>query len=453
MVTNTHQAALASRLIGAAIVVALSAACAPQLSAPPITASPSPPAETGAQGASREVVLVGNNWEGTVVAFDPNPPFSRLATFNVVPDREALMQDVERSPRRGIEMALIRKVAGEGHDQLVDDVFTSPDGRYLYASRPSFKDVVAIDLTNPGNARPHWRTPVEGTRADHAAISADGTRLLVSASTANKVHEFDTATGTILRSFPSGDEPHESNYSHDQTTIFHASIGRVFLPTTSNALDRLKGKRWFEIVDAKTFKVDHFDMREKTKEFGHEWKDSAVRPMAISPDDKFIYFQMSFLHGFYKFDVTQRKIVDMKVLPDAETLEKLSPDEYQLNSADHGITISGDGTKLCIAGTLTGKAYIVHTDTYAVTAIDLHDASRPGDPKPYWSTTSADGKNCYMSLSELNEVVVISFADEKTIGAVDVGPAPSANGRRNVVHPQRVRSGRILVSALTSGAR
>jgi DNA-binding beta-propeller fold protein YncE len=109
---------------------------------------------------------------------------------------------------------------------------------------------------------------VEGTRADHAAISADGTRLLVSASTAKKVHEFDTATGRILRSFPSGDEPHESNHSHDGSKIFHDSIGRVFLPTTSNALDRLKGDRWFKIVDARTFKVlDRFDMREKTKEF------------------------------------------------------------------------------------------------------------------------------------------------------------------------------------------
>jgi hypothetical protein len=177
-------------------------------------------------------------------------------------------------------MALIRRLAGEGHDQLVDDVFTSRDGRYLYASRPSYRDVVAIDLTDPANPSPHWRTQVEGKRADHAAILTDGSRLLVSASTANKVHEIDTSTGEILRSFPSGDEPHESNYSHDQTKIFHASIGRVFLST-----DQLKGRRVFEIVDAKTFEViESYDMREKTKEFGREWKDAAVRPMAISPD-------------------------------------------------------------------------------------------------------------------------------------------------------------------------
>jgi len=297
---------------------------------------------------------------------------------------------------------------------------------------------------------------VEGRRADHAAINADGTRLLVSASTANKVHEIDTATGRILRSFPSGDEPHESNYSHDQTRIFHASIGRVFLPTTSEILDRLKGDRWFEIVDVNTFKVlERFDMREKTKAVGPAWKDSAVRPMAISADDKWIYLQMSFLHGFYEFSVEQMRITRMKALPDAETLENLAPSDYQLNSADHGITLSGDGTKLCVAGTMTGKAYVIDRATLtAVKQIDLHDAERPRvPPKPYWATTSADGKYCYVSASELNQVIVISFEDMEVAGRVNVGPIRkegTSSDSPTVVHPQRVRNGRILASALAS---
>jgi hypothetical protein len=64
--------------------------------------------------------------------------------------------------------------------------------------------------------------------------------------------------------------------------------------------------------------------------------------------------------------------------------------------------------------------------------------------KPYWSTTSADGKNCYLSISGRNEVVVISFADETVIGRVDVGPRTPDT----IVHPQRVRNGRILASVL-----
>ena len=413
----------------AAVSLAVGAACSSS-SPHDIRISTVPSAPTASLPA-RDVVLVGNNWEGTVLAFDPNPPFPVLGTFDVVPDRVFLNKEVEESLSRKIDVGLIRRLAGEGHDQLVDDVFTSLDGRYLYASRPSYKDVVAIDLLDPANSTPHWRTQVEGRRADHAAISRDGTRLLVSASTAKKVHEIDTASGAILRSFKSGDEPHENNYSHDGTKIFHASIGRVFLPTTSQIGDRLKGDRWFQIVDAKTFEVlERYDMRQKTREFGQEWKDSAVRPMAISPDDKMVFFQMSFLHGFYEFDVEKRRITRMKVLPGAEDLEKIDPREFQLNSADHGITLNGDGTKLCVAGTMTGMAYIVivYGDTFAVKTIDLHDKEYPKiPPKPYWATTSADGKNCYLSLSGLNQVVAISFDNEERIGTVRVGCTPSAS--------------------------
>jgi DNA-binding beta-propeller fold protein YncE len=306
-------------------------------------------------GSPRPVVLVGNNWEGTVTVFSPDPPFPILGTVGVTPDRAFLDEETRRSARRRLNMALIRRVAGEGNDQLVDDVFTSPNGRYLYASRPSFRDVVAIDLRAPTNTTPHWRTQVEGRRADHAAISKDGTKLLVSASTANKVHEIDTATGAVRRSFPTGDEPHENNYSQDGTRVFNASIGRVFLPTTSRVGDRLKGRRWLQIVDEKTFKVlARYDMREKTREFGQEWIDAAVRPMAITADDKTIFFQLSFLHGYYVFDVERARVTDKKMLPDAAELDGLEPSAYQLNSADHGIAINSNGTRLCIAGTMTG---------------------------------------------------------------------------------------------------
>jgi hypothetical protein len=47
--------------------------------------------------------------------------------------------------------------------------------------------------------------------------------------------------------------------------------------------------------------------------------------MDVSPDDKFIYFQMSFLHGFYEFDVEQKKITRMKVLPGAKDARDALP--------------------------------------------------------------------------------------------------------------------------------
>ena len=47
------------------------------------------------------------------------------------------------------------------------------------------------------------------------ALSPDGRRLLVSASTARTIDVLDTADGRIVGRIPSGDAPHESNFSRD----------------------------------------------------------------------------------------------------------------------------------------------------------------------------------------------------------------------------------------------
>ena len=78
----------------------------------------------------------------------------------------------------------------------------------------------------------------------------------------------DTADGKIVTTFPSGDSPHESNYSRDGKLIYHASIGMVYTPA-DQPFDTSKGERVFEIVDASTFKVlKTLDMGQKLEEAG-----------------------------------------------------------------------------------------------------------------------------------------------------------------------------------------
>ena len=119
------------------------------------------------------------------------------------------------------------------------------------------------------------------------AISPDGTRVAVSASTGNVVHILDTFTGQEVGRFASGDSPHENNYSADGQRIFHASIGLVYTPADQPQLDTTKGDRRFQIVDANTNQiVKQIDMGQKLAEAGYPNMSSAVRPMALSPDER-----------------------------------------------------------------------------------------------------------------------------------------------------------------------
>ena len=148
------------------------------------------------------------------------------------------------------------------------------------------------------------------------AISADGRRLLVSASTANVVDVIDTATGKIVGTFPSGDSPHENNFSRDGKLIYHASIGTVYTDTDDPSMDATKGERVFEVVDARTLKViKAIDMGEKLAEAGYPGMSAAVRPMAITPNERYVYFQVSFFFGIVKYDLRKDAVVDVLDLP------------------------------------------------------------------------------------------------------------------------------------------
>jgi hypothetical protein len=164
-------------------------------------------------------------------------------------------------------------------------------------------------------------------------------------------------------------------------------------------------------------------MGAKLEEAGFPDMSSAVRPMAISPDEKWLYFQVSFFHGFVEYDLVADKVTRVAELPIADATKKLSREEYLLDSAHHGLAMNAAGTKLCAAATMSDYAAIVDRKTFEFSRVD-------GITKPYWSTNSHDGRLCYVSGSGDDAVHVLSYMTGKRVAKFPVGD-----------HPQRVRNG------------
>jgi hypothetical protein len=288
----------------------------------------------------------------------------------------------------------------------------------------------------------------------------------VSDSTSRQVIEYSMVNETVdgrrirmgdrLRSFESGETPHENNYNRSGSRIYHASIGRVYTPADEAhsgpvvkippAQDAIKGDRWFQIVRSRDFAITRrWDMGKELAEAGHEGMSSAVRPMAVSPDERFIYYQVSYFHGLVEFDTQARDIngqVDYTAGTEPEPrrgavrrvlkLPNRVPDMpltlYVNDSAHHGLSMNSAGSKLCVAGTMDDYAAIVNRTTFKRRILDKRTTGHYYG-KPYW-TTEGLGNRCWISLSEADAVAVVDFRTGKELAYLKVGD-----------HPQRVRHG------------
>jgi len=393
------------------------------LTALPLMAVPSGVAASGddqqPEGKVRRVVYVGNNWEGTADVVAPGK-WRRLARIDIIPDKDERLAEIATNPDRLGYYLAIQQLVGEGNDQYVDDMYSTNDGTRLIVSRPSFADVVAIDLRTQEIV---WRFPVDGYRSDHMAISPDGRRVAVSASTGQVVHVLRVRDGKEMGRFASGGSPHENVYIDGGKRILHASIGMVYSPLDQPELDATKEERVLQIADAATHEIRRrINVRKALDDRGLERVSHAVRPLTLSPKDDTIYFQVSFFHGFFEMDRRSGRITRVKRLPNL--IPDTPREAYLLDSAHHGIAMNPKGTKICVAGTMSDYATVVDRKSFK------RGRLLKGGLKPYWVTPSANGRHCYISWSGSDTVSKISYRTGRIVDTVAVGD-----------HPQRVRTG------------
>ena len=350
-----------------------------------------PSAEAGKRDpdrSTRHVMFVGSNWEGTADVIMPRGKFKRVARLNIIPDYDERIAEILLDPVRAGYFLAIRELIGEGHDQYVDDMFSSRDGRILAASRPSFADVVGINIAT---GRIVWRFQVDGQRSDHMALSPNGKRIAVSASTGNVVHILNIRSGKEVGRFESGDSPHENVYTRDGERIYHASIGLVYTPADDPLADSSKGERYFQIVDAKTNEIlERIDMGEKLAEAGYPDMSAAVRPMALMDNEHFVYFQVSFFHGFIEYDLRKDRVRRIARLPLSQKAQETPREQYVLDSAHHGLSLNGNQNRLCVAGTMSDYAAIVSRKTFRYKLLRGTAAPSPtGRPRRTTASTAS----------------------------------------------------------------
>ncbi|MBO2463255.1 YncE family protein [Actinomadura violacea] len=379
-------------------------ACAATAATAAALAAPVAAAPAAGAAALRDVLLVGNSQSGSV-SFIDGRTYQNLGSFNVIPDLQQRLADMTVVQRAGYET--VKQI--EGGDRFVDDVQLAADGRTLYVSRGNLDDAAAFDVVT---GKELWHTRLDGFHADHAALSPDGTKYVISATTAQVAEVLDPRTGAVTGKFSTGTYPHQNDFTADGRYIYNTSIGITSLP---KSLELLKGSFLLEKVDANTLQVV------KTWKFPH-----GIRPNLIAPDGNTFYAQQSYLNGFIKYDLNQGKIVNTVTMPYSDHGKSLSPDDYPQNSAHHGLALSGDGRQLCDVGTIDDYTAIVNTSDLSTKGIFNY----PVNSLPYWGTTSADGTRCFVSLSKANAVSVIDYATAKEVARVPVG-----------VFPQRERTG------------
>jgi YVTN family beta-propeller protein len=160
-----------------------------------------------------------------------------------------------------------------------------------------------------------------------------------------------------------------------------------------------------------------------------------IRPNVIAPDGHTFYTDLSYLNGLVKYDLNTGTIEKTVQMPFASGGVGLSPDSYPKNSAHHGIALSGDGSRLCDVGTIDDYTAIVNTNDLSTTGTITY----PAGSLPYWGQTSADGRYCFVALSQLGQVSVIDYATATEVARVPVG-----------AFPQRERTGTIDPKALAA---
>ena len=331
-----------------------------------------------------EIALVANAEAGTVVLLD-------VATRSV-------LRTIDVNPEH-------RKSEGPGAANYAQDTDVSPDGRTLYVSRGYLGDVAAFDMVS---GKLIWQRPLNTGRADHMTITPDGRSLFVSALMDNRVYRVATASGTITGHLVTGVYPHDNKLSKDGRRVYNTSLG----PLAS--LPRPPGAPPLTETPGHPFQLTVADV-EGLKITDRIRLANAFRPWHFSPDEKFIYAQLSNEHAVVAYDVAAHQVtrrLDLPVKPG------ITAKDWDFEAPHHGLAITDDGRTLCLAGRASDYAALVRVpELTLVTTIPVGDA-------PGWAEIGEGGRTCLIANTRSDDLSIISIPDRAEVARLEIGNGP-----------------------------
>jgi YVTN family beta-propeller protein len=300
----------------------------------------------------------------------------------------------------------ISKVAIPEHEVIgqipiglyTDYVAVSPDSTTLYVNRiEGLKDgppgvaigdsgeLIAIDTATD---QVRWRMPVDGM-PHHMTVSKDGKRIFMPYYNSWWLAVIDVATRTVIKKIFIGQGGHSTKLSPDGSRLYVGSM-------LSDALMIIDTEK-LQVVDRVPF-------------------DNAVRPFAITRDQKMMYVQLSYLHGFVPVELPSKHKRPVVLLPKLTPEVKL-PDAWPA-TYNHGIVLSRDEKLLFANGSVANYVAVYsHPDLQLLKTI-------PVGTDPNYIVLSKDGRFAYVSNRGSNDLSIIDVAGLKEIKRLKLGRYP-----------------------------